>query len=178
MSSAVRRSLRPRQSSEDRAVPVVEASITVPVRPEIAYAVSQTTGEIRYRWDPFVREQHFLDGATKPAKGVRTFTRSRHGFTMISEYVSYNPPSNVGMKMVKGPWFFEMMGGGWRFTAAEELGYTVATWRYNFRCRPRLVRPIAEWIGVRLLQRDISRRIAGFKRGCEDPVVLAAVSKA
>jgi hypothetical protein len=41
---------------------------------EVAYAVAQTTGEIRYRWDSFVREQHFLDGATKPAKGVRTFT--------------------------------------------------------------------------------------------------------
>ncbi|MCP2326261.1 hypothetical protein HDA40_004768 [Hamadaea flava] len=156
-------------------MPVVEASLIVPVPPEVAYAVSQTTGEIRYRWDPFVREQHFLHGATKPAKGVRTFTRSRHGFTMISEYVSYNPPSNVGMKMVEGPWFFEMMGGGWRFSPAEVPGHSIATWRYNFRCRPRLVRPIAEWIGRRLLQRDIDRRIAGFKKGCADPVVLAAV---
>ena len=77
-------------------MPVVEASIVVPVPPDVAFAVSQTTGETRYRWDPFVRSQHFVDGATRPGKGVRTFTRSRHGLTMISEYVSYNPPSNVG----------------------------------------------------------------------------------
>ena len=60
-------------------MPVVEASITVPVPPGLAFAVSQTTAPIRYRWDPFVRRQHFVDGATAPGKGVRTYTRSRHG---------------------------------------------------------------------------------------------------
>jgi hypothetical protein len=159
-------------------VPVVEAVVTVPVSPDVAFAVSQTTGAIRYRWDPFVREQHFIDGATRPDKGVRTFTRSRHGLTMISEYVSFNPPSNVGMKMVRGPWFFEMMAGGWRFAAAEEPGHTIATWRYNFRCRPAILQPIADRIGVWLLGRDIRRRIAGFATGCTDPVVLAAAEQA
>jgi len=171
----VRASIYGRSSGIIRSMPVVEASVTVPVPPDIAF--SQTTGEIRYRWDPFVREQHFLDDATRPAKGVRTFTRSRHGLTMISEYVSHNPPSNVGMKMVEGPWFFAMMGGGWRFAPADKPGHTVATWRYNFRCRPALLRPIAERIGVWLLGRDIRRRIEGFASGCEDPIVIAAVAR-
>lgn len=157
-------------------MPVIEAAITVPVPPDVAFAVSQTTGDVRYRWDPFVRSQRLLDGVQRPGKGVRTFTRSRHGLTMVSEYVSYNPPSNVGMKMVRGPWFFEMMAGGWRFAPAAEPGHTVATWRYSFRCRPALVRPIAERVGVWLLGRDIRRRIAGFARGCTDPVVLAAAA--
>jgi len=156
-------------------VPVVEATIVVPVAPEVAFAVSQTTGEIRYRWDPFVRRQHYLDGATQAAKGVRTFTRSRHGLTMISEYVSYAPPTNVGMKMVSGPWFFEMMAGGWRFAPAEGRGQTIATWRYHFRTRPAWIRPVADRIGTWLLGRDLRRRIAGYARGCQDPVVLAAV---
>jgi Polyketide cyclase / dehydrase and lipid transport len=155
-------------------MPVVEATVVVPVTPEVAFAVSQTVGAIRYRWDPFVREQHFLGGAVKPGKGVRTFTRSRHGFTMISEYVSYNPPSHVGMKMIRGPWFFEMLAGGWRFRPADVPGHTVATWRYHLRCRPEVVRAIAERIGVWVLGRDIRRRIAGFARGCADPVVIAA----
>ncbi|MFC7760798.1 hypothetical protein ACFQY4_24325 [Catellatospora bangladeshensis] len=50
-------------------MPVVEAVAVVPVPPEVAFAVSQTTGEIRYRWDPFVRRQQLLDGATRPGKG-------------------------------------------------------------------------------------------------------------
>ncbi|WP_027347132.1 SRPBCC family protein [Hamadaea tsunoensis] len=160
-------------------MPVVEASVTVPVPPEVAFAVSQTTGETRYRWDPFVRSQHFVAGATAPGKGVRTFTRHRLGATMISEYVSYNPPTNVGMKMVRGPWFFAMMAGGWRFApVATDPGSCVATWRYNFQCRPAWLRPVAERIGTWMLGREIRQRIAGFARGCADPVVLAAVAAA
>jgi len=155
-------------------MPVVEAVTTVPVPPDLAFAVSQTTAPIRYRWDPFVREQHFTDGATRPGKGVRTFTRSRHGLGMVSEYVSYAPPSHVGMKMVRGPWFFEVFAGGWRFAPAPEPGHTIATWRYSFRCRPGFIRPIADRIGVWLLRRDIHRRIAGYAEGCTDPVVLDA----
>ena len=156
-------------------MPVVEAAVTVPVPPEIAFAVSQTVAPVRYRWDPFVREQHFVDGATRPGKGVRTFTRSRHRLSMTSEYVSYVPPSHVGMKMVAGPWFFETFAGGWRF-APDGAGGTVATWRYNFRCRPAVLRPVGHALGRWLLGRDIRRRIAGYAAGCLDPVVLAAAT--
>jgi hypothetical protein len=59
---------------------------------------------------------------------------------------------DVGMKMVEGPWFFASFAGGWRFA------------------------PVAERIGAVVLRRDIDRRIAGFARGCADPVVVAAVT--
>jgi len=153
----------------------VEAEVVVPVEPALAFAVSQTTGEVRYRWDPFVREQHFLDGSTRPGKGVRTSTRSRHGLGMVSEYVSYVPPSHVGMHMTQGPWFFGVFAGSWRFTPVD--GGTRAVWRYVFRCRPGWLAPLAERIGTWLLGRDIERRIAGFARGCTDPVVLAAARR-
>ncbi|MEV6493023.1 SRPBCC family protein [Actinoplanes sp. NPDC051633] len=160
-------------------MPVVEASVVVPLTPDVAFAVSQTTAPVRYRWDPFVRRQHFVDGATRPGKGVRTFTRQRFGFSMVSEYVSFHPPTNVGMKMVRGPWFFSMFAGGWRFAPAPDRPqHSIATWRYSFRCRPAVVRPIAEWIGERFLDWEIRRRIAGYARGCVDPVVLAAARQA
>jgi hypothetical protein len=92
-------------------MPVVESRCVVPVDVETAFAVSQTTGQIRKRWDPFIRTQYFLGGATAPAKGVHTYTVQRFGFRMESEYVSFKPPSNVGMKMTKGSWFFERLGG-------------------------------------------------------------------
>ena len=72
---------------------------------------------MRLSWDPFIRAQRFLHGASVPGKGVQTLTKARVGPSMVSEYVSYNPPSNVGMTMVSGPWFFEQFGGGWRFKA-------------------------------------------------------------
>jgi hypothetical protein len=158
-------------------MPVVESRCIVPVDAATAFAVSQTTGEIRKRWDPFIRRQHFVGGALLPAKGVRTYTVQRFGFRMESEYVSYNPPSNVGMKMTKGSWFFERLAGGWRFSPADgPTEGTLAVWRYNFACTPRWLAPISERIGAVILQRDIDRRIQGFARGCVDPVVLAAVA--
>lgn len=154
-------------------MPVVESSVVVPLEPDLAFAVSQTTGSVRLRWDPFIHRQHFLDGATVPAKGVRTYTQHRSRVSMVSEYVSYRPPTTVGMTMVKGPWFFERLAGGWRFSP-EPGGGTRATWRYNFACRPAWLRKIAERIGAAVLGRDINSRIAGYARGCADPVVLAA----
>ncbi|MFI6588023.1 type II toxin-antitoxin system RatA family toxin [Embleya sp. NPDC050493] len=157
-------------------MPLVEASVEVPVDPATAFAVSQTTGAVRRRWDPFIRGQRFLDGATEPGKGVRTLTIHRAGFRMISEYVSYQPPTNVGMRMVEGSWFFAKMGGGWRFTPVPgEPGRTRAVWRYNFGCRPRWLAPVAERIGTFVLRREIEHRIARFARACSDPVVLAAI---
>lgn len=152
-------------------MPVVESSVVVPVDPATAFAVSQTTGETRLRWDPFISRQHFLDGAEAPAKGVRTMTRHRSGLRMVSEYVSYRPPTSVGMKMVSGPWFFATLAGGWRFSP-EGPAQARAVWRYNFSCRPRWLAPLAERIGTWVLGRDIDRRIAGFARGCADPEVV------
>ena len=158
-------------------MPVVESSVVVPVTPEVAFAVSQTTGGVRLRWDPFIAQQQFLNGAITPATGVRTLTRHRSGLRMVSEYVSYRPPTTVGMKMVSGPWFFASLAGGWRFSEAGE-GATRAVWRYNFTCQPRLLAPLAERVGRLLLGRDIERRIAGFAQGCADPIVLAAAHDA
>lgn len=156
-------------------MPVIESTRVVPVPVAIAYAVSQTTGKTRMRWDPFIRSQKLLDGATVPAKGVRTLTVHRLGFRMVSEYVSYNPPTNVGMKMLTGSWFFERLGGGWRFSPVPDSPEsTLAVWRYNFACKPKWLAPLAERIGAIILQRDIDKRIAGFARGCADPVVVDA----
>jgi hypothetical protein len=156
-------------------MPQVTATTWVGVDPATAFAVSQTTGTVRLRWDPFIRHQHLID-AGRPAKGVRTFTRARLGPAMTSEYVSYRPPTSVGMRMVRGPWFFATFGGGWRFTP-EDRGArhgTYVVWKYTFTVRPGWLRPIAEPLGQWLLGRQIRARIAGFTRACADDAVLAA----
>lgn len=155
-------------------MPLVRSVVDLPVDAATAFAVSQTTGETRLRWDRFIAGQQLL--ADAPGKGVRTVTRHRSRLlTMVSEYVSYNPPRNVGMQMVEGPWFFAMFAAGWRFEDDPDApGRSTASWQYSFRCRPRWLAPVAEWIGTRVLQRDIDRRIQGFAAGCADPVVVRA----
>lgn len=163
-------------------MPRVEATVVVPLDPERTFALSQTYGEIRYRWDPFVYKQRLLDGADRAGKGVRTWTRSRHRLVMVSEYVTFRPPHHVGMRMVQGPWFFKSFSGGWNFSPASAEGDqggeggTVATWRYNFTSRPRWLAPIADRVGVWLLGRDIRRRLDAFARACADPDILAALA--
>ena len=157
-------------------MPQVIAEVWIPVDPALAFAVSQTTGEARLRWDPFIRHQHLVD-ADGPGKGVRTVTRARIGPSMVSEYVSYRPPTSVGMTMVTGPWFFASFGGGWRFVPETQDGAlgTRAVWKYTYRVRPAWLRRVAEPIGQWLLGREIRRRIDAFASACSDPVVLAAV---
>ncbi|HTW17634.1 MAG TPA: SRPBCC family protein [Nocardioides sp.] len=158
-------------------MPQVSAETWVPVPPEIAFAVSQTTGEVRLSWDPFIRHQRLLD-AERPGAGVRTFTRARVGPSMISRYVSYRPPTSVGMTMEKGPWFFASFGGGWRFTSEERGGVagTRAVWKYTWSGRPAWLSPVADRMGRRLLGREIRARIAAFARACADERVLASLS--
>lgn len=155
-------------------MPRVEATVVVDLDPERTFALSQTYGEVRYCWDPFVREQRLLDGAEQAGKGVRTWTRSRHRLVMVSEYVTYRPPNHVGMRMVRGPWFFKSFSGGWNFSAAKGGG-TTATWRYNFTCRPGWLPPLADRVGVWLLGRDIRRRLDAFARACTNPEILATL---
>lgn len=156
-------------------MPQVTAEAWVPVPPETAFAVSQTTGELRLSWDPFIRHQHLID-ADRPAKGVKTLTRARVGPTMVSQYVSYRPPTSVGMTMVEGPWFFGSFGGGWRFVPDDRAGVagTRAVWKYTYTVQPSWLRAVAEPIGQALLGREIRARIAAFAKACQDPRVVSA----
>jgi hypothetical protein len=156
-------------------MPQVTAETWVAVSPATAFAVSQTTGETRLRWDPFIRSQRLLD-ADRPAVGVHTHTRARVGPAMVSRYVSYRPPTSVGMTMESGPWFFDRFGGGWRFTPEERDGVagTRAVWKYTWSTRPAWLSPVADRIGHWLLGREIRARIAAWAEACTDPVVLAA----
>lgn len=149
-------------------MPRIEVTTVVEIDVESAFAMSQSQGEVRYAWDPFVRSQQLLDDAPKPDRGVRTLTKSRHRLTMISEYTSFRPPTQVGMKMVEGPWFFASFAGGWSFKAIDD-DTTEATWRYTFSIRPSWLAPVADRIGNVLLRRDIAARIEHFARGCRDP---------
>jgi hypothetical protein len=157
-------------------MPQVTSDAWVPVRPDLAFAVSQTTGQVRLRWDPFIRHQRLV-GATRPGKGVRTVTKARLGPAMLSEYVSYRPPTSVGMTMVEGPWFFRSFGGGWRFTPEERDGVagTRAVWKYTYAVRPAWLRFVAEPVGQWLLGREIRARIAAFARACEDRDILGSL---
>lgn len=159
-------------------MPQVSAEVWVPIEPAVAFAVSQTTGELRRSWDTFIRLQYFLDGAAAPEKGVQTFTRARLGPSMISKYVSYRPPTSVGMVMTKGPWFFSKFAGGWRFAAEVHDGVsgTRAVWKYTYAIRPGWLRKPGEAIGQRILGREVQARIQAFAAACRNEDIVRRIA--
>ena len=86
------------------------------------------------------------------------------------------PPHQVGMRMVKGPWFFRTFAGGWSFKDLAD-GRSEATWRYTFSTSAGPFSKLADRIGVVFLGRDIDKRLAGFARGCADPELILDAKK-
>ena len=153
-------------------MPRIEQRVVVQVPVDDAFVLSQSQREVRYAWDPFVSRQELLKGATTPDRGVQTLTKSKHGFSMVSEYTSLRRPEQVGMKMVSGPPFFSAFGGGWAFRAIDDNSCEVI-WRYTFTIKPAWLSKIADPIGKWVLGKDIRKRIDGFAAGCADPELIA-----
>jgi hypothetical protein len=155
-------------------MPIVERSTTVKASVTQAFDLSQSYA-LRLDWDPFVKEQHPLGGATEAGQGVRTSTTSRHGLVMITEYLTYHRPTLVGMKMVTGPRIFTLFSGSWRFVEID-ADTTRVVFRYNFTCRPKFLAPIMHRIGVWYLGRDIQHRIDAFRTAIDTTDILSRLA--
>jgi ribosome-associated toxin RatA of RatAB toxin-antitoxin module len=120
----------------------------------------------RLQWDPFLRSAGLLDGAVEPGVGVRALCVDRNGTGMETEYVSYNPPRAVAIKMTRGPWFLENFAGSWRFEEVEP-GQTRVEFRYSLSARPRWMSWLLNPILRRVFARDTRRRLVALKEAVE-----------
>jgi len=165
-------------------VGVVEARASARATADDCFALAGSYS-VRLEWDPFVQDQRLI-GADQPGRGVRTWTRSRHRLTMVTEYVTYRRPNLMGMRMVQGPPLFRTFSGSWHFTDAPttpprldaapggEAGPRCdIVFRYRFECRPSWLQWLTHPIGRWYLGRDIDRRLAAFVRSAEDPAIVA-----
>ena len=145
-------------------MPIIEAAALIAAAPEAAFAVSQDY-YLRLKWDPFLSEIKFLGGATKAAVGVRVWVKARNGFAMTVEYRIVRPPSHVAVTMVDGPFFFEEFGGTWHFEPAPAGAR--ATFRYSFRTRWPVLRPLLDPVIRWVFSRDVRARVVGLKKYME-----------
>ena len=119
----------------------------VDARPDVVFSLTQDYSR-RLAWDPFLREARLLGGAAAPAVGVRAWCVARSGVGMETEYVAFDPPRVVAVRMTRGPRFLEVFGGTWDFKSVDS-NRTKVTFRYQLRARPRwlawMLEPIARW---------------------------------
>jgi len=118
----------------------------------------------RLSWDPFLREAILLGDAVSAGIGTRSWCVTWFGIGMESEYVSYNPPKVVAVRMTKGPWMFRQLAASWNFhavgTKQTEVGFL-----YSFQVRPSL-RPITPLVAA-FFRYEMKRRLRSLKRACE-----------
>ncbi len=142
-----------------------EDSIVIDAPAAALFELSQDYNR-RLEWDPFLRSAELLGGATEPDVGVRALCVDRKGTGMETEYVSYNPPRAVAVKMTRGPWFLESFAGSWRFEEVKP-GQTSVGFCYSLNAWPRslswLLNPIIE----RVFARDTRRRLIALKEAVE-----------
>jgi len=155
-------------------MPIVQDSILIDAPREPLFRLTQDYG-LRLRWDPFVREMKFLDGATTAAVGVRTWVRAKNGLTMEVVYTTLKSPETVAMKMTRGPFFFTQFAGSWRFEPdpSGETSKIKVTFRYSFTTRWPWLRHVIDPVIQRVFLRDIRGRLQGLRHGAEQAGLLS-----
>ena len=143
-----------------------EHSIVIDAPAAALFELSQDYNR-RLEWDPFLRSAELLHGAIEAGVGVRALCVDRKGTAMETEYVSFNPPRAVAVKMTRGPWFLESFAGSWRF---EELkpAQTRVAFCYSLSPRPWWLSWLMSRILARVFARDTRRRLKAFKEAVEE----------
>src|SRR5688572_26279021 len=72
-------------------MPIVESATAISAARDKLFALAQDYA-LRLRWDPFLREIRFLEGAERAAVGVRVWVKARNGLTMEVRYVTFREP--------------------------------------------------------------------------------------
>ena len=138
-----------------------EHSIVIDAPAAALFELSQDYNR-RLEWDPFLRSAKLLSGATESGVGVRALCVDRKGAAMETEYVSYNPPRAVAVKMTRGPWFLESFAGSWRFEE-QKARQTRVRFAYSLTVRPRWLSWLLEPLFGHVFARDTSRRLRALR---------------
>ena len=138
-------------------------SITIERTPEVVFDFSQDYTK-RLNWDTFLRKADLLFGAKEAAKGVKALCVAKNGYGMVTEYVSFNRPKVIAIKMTDGPYMFKSFLGSWTFNEVAgnhtEVRFLYA---YEFRLPFGLIGPFIK----SKLKREVKKRLLDLKNYIE-----------
>jgi ribosome-associated toxin RatA of RatAB toxin-antitoxin module len=151
-------------------MPTFEHAIEINAAPAALFRLTQDYNH-RLEWDPFLKEARLVGGAKAAGIGARAWCVATSGLGMETEYVSFNPPKTVAVKMTKGPAILASFAGSWRF---QELrpGYTRVIFRYHLAAAPRWLGFILDPVMRLIFTHDVAKRLASLKRTVETTDLL------
>ena len=123
----------------------------------------------RLSWDPFLSEARLIEAAVA-GLGVKAWCVDRQGRGMETEYVSYDPPSRVAVRMTKGPWIFTKFAGAWIY---EELAENETRVTFKYHVESRLGRA-GHWALAWIFAREMDARLGALKHAVENLGVAAS----
>ncbi|HEX6123315.1 MAG TPA: SRPBCC family protein [Ktedonobacterales bacterium] len=153
-------------------MPTFRYALEMRAEPMALFQLSQDYAR-RLAWDPFLREARLLDGARAPGVGVRVWCVARGGLGMETEYVTYDPPRVVAVRMTRGPRILRRFAGTWRF-AAVAPGVTRVSFQYALAARPAWLRFALDPLLAAVLGREMRRRLVALRRAVETTDILRA----
>jgi ribosome-associated toxin RatA of RatAB toxin-antitoxin module len=149
-------------------MPTFEQAVEFNATPEALFRLTQDYNH-RLDWDPFLKEARLVGGARESGIGVRAWCVAKSGLGMETEYVSFNPPKTVAVKMTKGPTIISSFAGSWRFQLLAP-DRTRVIFRYHLSAR---------WLGFALdpimrvvFRHDVKKRLDSLKRTVETTDLL------
>jgi ribosome-associated toxin RatA of RatAB toxin-antitoxin module len=151
-------------------MPTFERSILVRAGAAALFDLMQDY-ERRLAWDPFLREARLVDAA-KAGLGVRAWCVDRRGRGMETEYVSFDRPHRVAVKMTRGPWIFRKFAGAWIYDGVED-GVTRVTFKYHVEARLRLGR-LGDAVLTRVFAAEMDARLQALAGAIERDPTLAS----
>ena len=101
--------------------------------PEFVFDYTQDYNQ-RLQWDTFLKRAELIGGAISAGKGVKAYCVARNGLGMVTEYVSFNKPGAIAVRMTKGPYVFKSFLGSWTFKEIQP-GLTEVIFLYSFQLR-------------------------------------------
>ncbi len=121
----------------------------------------------RKTWDPFIARLEPRDVKERPSKGEHVRVTAWQGLNMTCEYLKYDRPKCVTIKMTDGPRFLKSFAGTWRFVYLDSE-QTAVIFLYTFEMTPlwQWMHPVVEGY----FRWDMKRRLKALKTVLEEEV--------
>lgn len=149
-------------------MPTFEKAIVVAAPRAALFELMQDYAR-RLEWDPFLREARLVD-ATAAGLGVRAWCVDHAGRGMETEYVAFDPPRRVAVKMTRGPWVFRKFAGAWIYEALAP-DRTRVVFKYHVESRVPLWR-LGDALLSRFFAREMQSRLDALRDAVERDGVL------
>jgi len=155
-------------------MPRFDHSVEIDARRTVLFDLTQDYRK-RLQWDPFLKVAYLID-AGEPAVGVKAWCVAHNGIGMETEYVSYDRPAVVAVKMTRGPAILSAFAGSWRFEELEP-GKTRVTFTYFFEVRPAVFAWLLNPLLSTYLSNEMHQRIDALRRAASSFADVSGHSK-